>query len=423
MSRRWALIALLLLAVVSGGVWYWRRPAPPAPAPVAAPPAPAPKPAGPIVPADHATNLAMLQTQLERTPRDAQIHQLLALEYARAADWGPGIAAAEQAVALAPQDVASHKVLGYLCAQAGYADRAVTAYRRALTLAPGHLQLQIEAGIYFSQVGLHSLAEPPLRAAVAQTPDDPLALLGLAAVLVARGRPDEYMQTIRRTYDLQPADPQLLFTLTTNLMGMQDLDRAATEIVKLQRVAPDDPAVLLLSGRLRLRQGPSVAEWPAVQGTFERALAQNDALVDARYYLGVCQIQRGDFAAARTTLERVVKDVPSHLLAHQQLIQVYDRLGDREQASVARLEFDRLSDAQRRAGDIQRRAAREGTNLDAQLGAGRLALEQGNLQVAEALFTYALSLNSRSAAARQGLTDALRGAGRIADADRVAAGR
>jgi len=422
---RWALIAVVVLAFAGGGLWFWRRnpvpTSPPAPSPVPAPVTPAP--AGPVVPADHAQNLTMLQAQLERAPRDPQVHQMLALEYARAADWGPGLAAAEQAVAFAPKDAASYKVLGYLSAQAGLADRAVAAYRAALTLAPDNLQLQVEAGIYFSQVGLHFLAEPPLRAAVAKAPDDALALLGLAAVLVARGHPDEYMTTVRRAYDLQPADPQLLFSLATNLLGMQDLDRAASVIQKLQRVAPDDPAVLLLVGRLRLRQGLSPEQLPAVQALFERALAQNDSLTDARYFLGVCQMQRGDYAAARITLERVVKDVPTYRFAYQQLIQVYDRLGDREHAAIARREFERRSEAQRTAGEILRRAAREATTVDAQLAAGRLALDQDNLQIAEAVFGYALSLNPRAAAARQDLADALRRAGRMKDAERLAAGR
>ena len=231
------------------------------------------------------------------------------------------------------------------------------------------------------------------------------------------------MALVRQVYELDPEDPVTMYHLANSLLGMQDLKRARTMIEKLLRVAGDDSAVLLLAGRLALRSRPKPEELPTVRRFFERALRQRPDMTEARYFLGVCQMEGGNYEAARGTFEYVVAEIPTYRQAYQQLAQVYQRLGEPDRAEDARRAYDRLNAENRHAGEIRRRAAREPNNLDAQLALGRLALEQDHVQLAQVTLAHALTLAPTSSEVRQALAEAYRRAGRVREADEVAAGR
>jgi tetratricopeptide (TPR) repeat protein len=73
-------------------------------------------------------------------------------------------------------------------------------------------------------------------------------------------------------------------------------------------------------------------DFDAALGTLEKMLAEQPDDVNALYLSGLCQLQKGQLAAAATNLGRVIERAPSFAAAHLQLAICFERLGDAQRA-------------------------------------------------------------------------------------------
>ncbi len=135
--------------------------------------------------------IAGLQSQLKRDPRDRELCNQLSEALAAVEDWN-----ALRRVALAwqpydPENPQVYEVLGTADEHLGERAEAARAYASIIEVAAGKPELLQRAGLLLVRVGRAALAETPLRRALALRPDRVNSYRHLALMLWLDGRPEE----------------------------------------------------------------------------------------------------------------------------------------------------------------------------------------------------------------------------------------
>ncbi|UPY37751.1 cellulose synthase subunit BcsC-related outer membrane protein [Sediminicoccus sp. KRV36] len=195
-----------------------------------------------------------------------------------------------------------------------------------------------------------------------------------------------------------------------------------TELRQAQQAAlaaaprPDPGATLRQEGFQRLEAG-GTAGLRESSRQFEAALAANPRDADALGGLGIVRLRENRPAEARQLLERAVAADPSRAAQWQSALD----------GAAYGLELAEARTALRRndvdaADNIARSAARRSVEdrTDAEVLLGQVALRRGDPAAAEQRFRTALSRRPGFAPAREGLAQALRAQGRLAELPRIA---
>jgi non-specific serine/threonine protein kinase len=114
-------------------------------------------------------------------------------------------------------------------------DRAILFFERALALDPGYIRAQVELGAAYTQKGeylaapeLHERAAAILRRVLQARPRLPRVWRELGMTLVAQGRVDEGLESLRHALALAPENPSVIGGLARGLfVGKADFVRAA----------------------------------------------------------------------------------------------------------------------------------------------------------------------------------------------------
>jgi tetratricopeptide (TPR) repeat protein len=296
---------------------------------------------------------------------------------------------------------------------AGFVDRAGAApiFSTFSSLAapaapPGHEQRM--RGVELWLAGDHNGAIRELRQALEQRPGDERAVVALAHVLRAAGRPSEAEQLLQpaggsqsglKWYRLgqllesqsrlaEAAKAYEASTVTGPVIGFDTLYQRLARVRVNQ--ADFDGAIKAYASRITLNPNNaeahrSLGEIYYLQGRDDEALAEFLVAVwidpmDARAHaaLGKVQVRAQRYADAVPALQRAVALEPGRADAHYALGQAFARLGKADAARREIAEFERLDGAQREKG--QRDFRIEQTRVEA----GRL-LTAGDLDGAIAL--------------------------------------
>ncbi|MCW1930841.1 tetratricopeptide repeat-containing sulfotransferase family protein [Pararhodobacter zhoushanensis] len=223
-------------------------------------------------------------------PTDREMHDLEALM--RAGDFAPAIARTRALIRQFPREPLLHNVLGVALMQDKRADEAPRAFRRALELAPGYGEANHNLIAALIATGALLDAEAPIRAALAQQPDDALMQRNLASVLVLRADWAAAHAAATQALALAPGHAGTLLMLATIQRAQGDLDAALATLATL----PANAEALMLTGEIRTTQG----DLDAARTSFTAALDADPALGNA--WEGLAMITRfapGDPLIAR----------------------------------------------------------------------------------------------------------------------------
>jgi len=180
---------------------------------------------------------------------------------------------------------------------------------------------------------------------------------------------------------------------------------------------PDPGATLRQEGFQRLETGGAAGLRESAR-QFEAALATNPRDADALGGLGIVRLRENRPAEARQLLERAVAADPSRAAQWQSALDgaAYGLELAEGRAALRRNDIDA-------ADTIARSAARRSVEdrTDAEILLGQVALRRGDAPAAEQRFRTALSRRPGFAPAREGLAQALRAQGRLAELPRIAA--
>lgn len=147
-------------------------------------------------------DIAGYETMLRVDPKDAELHDDVALLYMGVGQIAPAIRHFEASVALKPDSPAAHFNLGTTLAQAGRLDEAVAAFRAALTRRPDYALAHNNLGQVLLAQGKTGDALKHLQEAVRLDAVNPQALFGLAEAYAAIGSFDLAIETIDRAIKL-----------------------------------------------------------------------------------------------------------------------------------------------------------------------------------------------------------------------------
>lgn len=335
--RTWTLLgAAVVLLLVGVGGWLWVSmsglttvprppvaraplPAPPAQAPATAarpsveavPGAPADTPAPGPAPRESAMTpeeaLAAATTPLESTSPSGAATPARTQTTAAAA--APPTAAADAAPASGPAPAASARVAATDDATPVVAPPRPAAGEDALPIRidrspardPEFRQTRTAYEMY--RRGDMAGAETTYRQVLQKSPQNRDALLGLAAVALQRGQPEEAQRHYLRLLALNPKDRLALAALTSLQAGQDPVQTLSRLKVLLDR-NPDEGYLHFALGNVYASQ----RRWPAAQQAFFNAYRTDKSNGDYAFNLAISLDQMGQHAAAldyyRTALAR-----------------------------------------------------------------------------------------------------------------------
>ena len=147
-------------------------------------------------------DIAGYETMLHVDPKDAELHDDVALLYMGVGQMASAVRHFEASVTLKPDSAAAHFNLGTALAQAGRLPEAVTALRAAIERRPGYALAHGNLGQVLLAQGKTGDALKHLQEAVRLDAANPQALSGLAEAYAASGSIDLAIETIDRAIKL-----------------------------------------------------------------------------------------------------------------------------------------------------------------------------------------------------------------------------
>ncbi len=328
-----------------------------------------------------------------------------AIEAQQRGDFPVAIEDYQKLLKLQPKMVEARVNLGAALSHAGRFDEAVTQYKLALPDAPDKGAVHMNLGLAYYKKGDLGEASREFEEVRRQRPRDAqLAILlgdsdvrlGKGAAAVAMLTPLEAENAANWDFEYvmgtaliqsgdrragvarlekvaeatQGADAYLVAGST--LLDMNDVEHAHVDLEAALRLNPKLPRIYTLAGMARDKTGDAAGAEPAfrealkidpndfeanlylgailykrrdveeAKGYLDKALQLNPASSMARYEVAMWKSTSGQYEAAATDLETIVKEDPDWLEPHVELATVYYRLhraadGAKERATVARL--------------------------------------------------------------------------------------
>ena len=324
------------------------------------------------------------RTVVSLAPDMAEAHLDLGLVLGREGKGAEAVLSLRRAVALDQKLPSAHMFLGIFLYQGGDREGAVRALKQELALSGKNVEALTWLGIVELADGHPELAVQPFDEAVELTPDD-LTLLeyrGRAHNLTAR---DSYARMARIDPDAwqvhkingellaayaeadktreaikefnaaiarQPGNPDLYEELGDEQRKVNDLAGARTAYEKGMELSPGNAVAMYNLGSTEVELGDFAAGVPLL----ERVMEVYRSTPVAQYYLGRGLAGLGKDAEAAGWLEKSAAADPTGEIGKRseyELVRVYRRLHRAADGEKALAEYNRLREAQEKAGAAQ----------------------------------------------------------------------
>lgn len=246
---------------------------------------------------------------------------------------------------------------------------AATAYRSILATAPGDADANHLLGLALLQQGTPDAALPPLQAAIALSPHEPLYCANFARAALAAGQPEAAESALRMAIAVAPADPGLHHDLGLTLLRLHRPREAEASLRRCIALQPEamDAHINLAAAQCAQNRPDGAAE------TLARVLVRDPVNIPALCGQAAAYRAAGRLAAAAACLRRAHAIRPDDHAIAGSLGNVLRSLGDLD-AALPLLEA----------------AATDG-GADALNNLALVHSDAGQLDEAEALFTRALA--------------------------------
>lgn len=221
-------------------------------------------------------------------------------------------------------------------------------------------------------------------------PDDPLAVLLDAKLLVEEQSSDRAVAAFRRALELDPELDDARLDLARLLVSRRHGAEAEQALAPLRTRLPDHPEVQVLWAKALALQG----RIDEARAALDECLATFPNHPDALTERGTIALLDGNETAAADYLRRAVQRDPANRTARTQLALVLGRLGRTAEAETEHAAIRQLDEDSERITALVRGALRANPNDPAiQHQIGFIALRSGQTQEALRWFNSALRAN------------------------------
>lgn len=225
---------------------------------------------------------------------------------------------------------------------------------------------------------------------LAETPDDPLALLQIGKFEEQQFNFNEAIRNYRRILEIDPDQVEARLRLASILVMRRYSEEAAAELAILKEKLPNHPEVQVLWARALALLGRTDESRRAI----DECLKTNPDYPPALLERGNSALFDGDEAAAEQYLSRAVKLDPGNLHIHNQYALVLARNGKHAQVEAERKKVHQLEADGERISQIIRGPLKDNPNDPAlHYEIGTIALRSGLTADALRWFTSALQVD------------------------------
>jgi tetratricopeptide (TPR) repeat protein len=205
--------------------------------------------------------------------------------------------------------------LGVLSYKDGDDDAAIDAFGKALRLKAGHTPTVLARAEAHRRAGHKKDARTDYEAALKSTDqDDPNrkdAAARLASLLRDAGEFDDAVEVIRNTVRVSGTSAKIYTELGLIYIAQKRLELAQLVLAKAAELDAKDPAIYNAFAVLALRQGKAQEAFER----FDQAVSLDPAYIDARFNKAAVLLDAGDYVRAKTELTTIVEKRPDDYAA------------------------------------------------------------------------------------------------------------
>jgi tetratricopeptide (TPR) repeat protein len=205
--------------------------------------------------------------------------------------------------------------LGVIAYKEGDDDTAADAFSRALRLKQNHTPALLARAEAHRRSGRRKEARADYEAALKTTEeDDPNrkdAAARLASLLRDAGEFDDAVEILRDTVRVSGANAKIYTELGLIYVAQKRLDLAQLVLTKAAELDAKDPAIYNAFAVLALRQGKAQEAFER----FDQAVSLDPSYIDARFNKAAVLLDAGDYTRAKTELTTIVEKRPDDYAA------------------------------------------------------------------------------------------------------------
>jgi tetratricopeptide (TPR) repeat protein len=303
----------------------------------------------------HHTNDAetLFQQSIESKPDFASAHAHLGLLYLEGGREGDAVPELREAIRLDPsRSDASGALIRVFREQArsastvGNQQAALGFLIEARRIAPKNADVQFEFAMAALQMSLLQDAADAFAQTLLLRKDDPLAIYGLGRAYGGLGKFEDARKQFTRYIALRPDDPSGYCSLGMTLAALDRRAEAKTQFEKSTALLPSQTESYFQLGILEIHDGDLVAATEHLR----RVLDHNADHAGALSALGRIEFEQKHYAQAAELLKRAIADNNSLQEAHYYLALTYARTGRRAESER---EFERATELEHE--DVEKR--------------------------------------------------------------------
>ena len=349
---------------------------------------------------------------------------------------------AKQRVAQNPGDWQAQREMAQRSEEAGNIEEALQYAQAAARLQSQDVDALLTVASLRQRLKRYDTAMDAYQQALAHTPDEPRALMGLAYLYVQFGWTLQAETLLTPAIAKQPNDPHLKVSLALAYLQHADSTRAEKLLLDAKREAPNEAALwtplvdvymkekryadaLRTAGEaLQLTPDNKAVQQLQAQAYYylddldrarqalQRLLAADPNDATAYYYLGLCANKAGDVPEAIRQMQASLQRNPGSDTVQRVLGQLYLRAHRDDEGRKLTEEANRASDAGQKRSRLNYQLANHPESADAHRQMAQVYEEQKDLPRAIMEWKQTLRYRPNDAQARAALRAALQATGR-----------
>lgn len=256
--------------------------------------------------------LQTLDTAVELDPETQETaDKLITQYYLQSKQLDKALASARAYLQRSPDQADAHNMLGLVMLANGDMEAAKSAFDKARRIEPGDIMANQNLAALALSDQDYAAARQHYEAILAQQLDHLDTLMKLALLDDLQGREDEMVKHLEQAIAAHPEAVQPRTSLARHYLAKGEPEKVAVALGDLPQTHFDHPEVVAALGRAQLAQGAGAE----AQATLDRLVGLQPDSARAHYLLSLAYAQLNNAKAARSALEKSLALDEDHLQA------------------------------------------------------------------------------------------------------------